>query len=152
MFGEISREVEPLVPVGVRFGWANDLRDEVVTTDGGKVKTVVKNLVGNALKFTTEGAVEVTARGRGDLLVLQVLDSGIGIAPEHLPLIFEMFRQVDGSSTRRYGGVGLGLHIVKRLVTLLGGSIDVESTPGRGSTFTITIPVGRAKPQRLGAA
>ena len=153
MFGEIAREVEPLVPQGVRFGWSNDLRDEVVTTDGGKVKTVLKNLVGNALKFTSEGAVDIAARSRGDLLVLQVRDSGIGIAPEHLPLIFEMFRQVDGSSTRRYGGVGLGLHIVKRLVTLLGGSIDVESTPGNGSTFTVTIPIGRAKPQqRLGAA
>jgi signal transduction histidine kinase len=148
LLGEIAREVEPLVPPGVRFAWTNDLGDEPVTTDGAKVKTVLKNLVGNALKFTTAGTVEVDARAEGDVMVLKVRDTGIGIAPEHLPLIFEMFRQVDGSTTRRYAGVGLGLHIVKRLVTLLGGTITVESTPGTGSTFTVTIPVGRATPQR----
>jgi signal transduction histidine kinase len=152
MLDEIAREVEPLVPPTVRFACANTLGTEIVTTDGAKLKTVVKNLVGNALKFTTDGTVEVDARADGDVLTIAVRDTGIGIAPEYLPVIFEMFRQVDGSTTRRYGGVGLGLHIVKRLVTLLGGSIDVASTVGRGSTFTVTLPVDRVRPDaRLGA-
>jgi signal transduction histidine kinase len=148
MLGEIAREVEPLVPPTVRFVCTNHLGGEIVTTDGAKLKTVVKNLVGNALKFTTEGTVEVETEGDGDLLTVRVRDTGIGIAAEYLPVIFEMFRQVEESTTRRYGGVGLGLHIVKRLVTLLGGSIDVESTVGTGSTFTVTIPVDRATRQR----
>jgi signal transduction histidine kinase len=150
LLDEIAHEVEPLVPPGVRFERTNGLGDEIVTTDGGKLKTVVKNLVGNALKFTTEGTVAAEARADGDFLVVRVRDTGIGIAPEYLPVIFEMFRQVDGSTTRRYGGVGLGLHIVKRLVTLLGGTVDVESTVGVGSSFTVTIPVGRASGRATG--
>jgi signal transduction histidine kinase len=148
MLDEIAREVEPLVPPAVRFACTNGLGDEVVTTDGGKLKTAMKNLIGNALKFTSEGTVEVDARAEGDVLVVRVQDTGIGISPEYLPVIFEMFRQVDGSTTRRYGGVGLGLHIVKRLVTLLGGTVDVDSAVGTGSVFTVTIPVGRATRQR----
>src|SRR5262249_48943152 len=90
LLDEIAHEVEPLVPVGVRFEYTNGLGDEVVTTDGGKLKTVVKNLVGNALKFTTDGSVTIDARGDGDFLTVRVRDTGIGIAPEYLPVIFEM--------------------------------------------------------------
>ena len=145
LFGEIAREVEPIVPDCVALAWRNELGQAPVVSDRLKLKTVLKNLVGNALKFTSAGAVRVVARQTASGIVIAVHDSGVGIAPQHLALVFEMFRQVDSSSTRRHGGVGLGLHIARRLVELLGGTIAVESTVGVGSTFVVTLPV-RASP------
>lgn len=111
--------------------------------DAVRLKQVLLNLLGNAVKFTQQGtvaaAVTVAASG-ADAVELRfvVRDSGIGIAPEHLQGLFKPFVQVDASSTRRYGGAGLGLAISRRLVELMGGRIGVESTPGVGSTFTFT--------------
>jgi signal transduction histidine kinase len=117
-------------------------------TDSEMVRRVLVNLGANAVKFTTCGSVtiDVTLRagsgeGRGGGEVsFAVRDTGIGIAPEDLSRLFQPFSQLESGFTRRYGGTGLGLYISQRLAALLGGRIDVQSTPGKGSTFTLTIP------------
>jgi len=128
-------------PADVSFEWR--LPEEpaaMIRTDRAKLALVVRNLVGNAFKFTTAGKVEVRLALSRDVLAIEVEDTGIGIAADQVPIIFDMFRQVDGSETRRHNGVGLGLYIVKQFVTRLGGRIEVESTPGKGSTFRVAFP------------
>jgi signal transduction histidine kinase len=106
-------------------------------TDSGKLKVIIKNLLSNAVKFTSAGSVTVEARAQQGGVEVSVRDTGVGIAPEALLIIFEPFRQLDNSNTRRYSGSGLGLHIVKRLLEVLGGTITVESEVGQGSTFRV---------------
>nr|MCU0230860.1 response regulator [Acidobacteriota bacterium] len=117
--------------------------------DEGRFRQVLVNLVGNAIKFTTNGevAVEVAVRERSEnqvLIACVVRDTGIGIPREKLALIFEPFRQVDGSHTRSYGGTGLGLTISRRMAELMGGDLRVQSEPGHGSTFELTMRFGIA--------
>ena len=109
--------------------------------DGGRLRQILDNLIGNAIKFTPRGHILVAIR-RGDArraldvrLHFSVTDTGIGIPPEKRASIFEAFTQADGSTTRRFGGTGLGLTISSTLVTLMGGRLSVESEPGAGSTF-----------------
>jgi len=113
---------------------------DAVTGDARRLTQVLVNLLGNAVKFTHEGRVHLrVTRGEGHRVVFQVSDTGIGIAAAKLPLIFEPFVQADPGMARRYGGTGLGLAITRRLVELMGGHIEVRSTPGLGSTFVFDI-------------
>ena len=111
-------------------------------SDKARLAIVVQNLINNAIKFTEHGEIQVSARHLREKnnVEIEIKDTGVGIPKEALPVIFEKFRQVDNSSTRRYGGVGLGLHIVKVYIEALGGSVAVESQPGQGSTFTLSLP------------
>ena len=109
----------------------NDPGEVALHTDRRKLKLVLKNLIENALKFTHAGEVVVECEAQGDACTMRVRDTGIGIAPESLPFIFEMFRQVDSSETRAYGGVGLGLYIVHTLVAQLGGESRSRASSAR---------------------
>lgn len=118
--------------------------------DADRLRQVIGNLLSNAIKFTPQGSV--TARvdvGATGGLRMVVADSGVGIAPEKLPTLFEKFTQADNSATRRFGGTGLGLAICRELTQMMGGSIDVESLEGHGSTFTVELPLARGKPASL---
>jgi len=110
-------------------------------TDRDKLKQCVLNLLSNAVKFTEKGEIKVAAARANGTLKLTVSDTGIGMNQEALKYIFDEFRQADMSSTRRYGGTGLGLAIVKKFINLMGGEIVVESEEGKGSKFTITLPM-----------
>jgi signal transduction histidine kinase len=137
---------------GVELHWSPAAPPIRVVTDPRKLTVVMRNLVGNALKFTERGRVQVELLGDGRELVVRVSDTGIGIRPEDHETIFELFRQGDGSDTRRYGGTGLGLYIVRRFVEQLGGTVAVESAAGRGSVFTVRLPLVLADSQVASAA
>jgi signal transduction histidine kinase len=111
-------------------------------TDDRKLSQILRNFISNALKFTPRGEVRVSARLEGDQRVtFSVADSGIGIAPEFHQSIFEDFSQVQSALQKRLRGTGLGLSLSKKLAQLLGGSVNLQSEPGKGSTFSVTIPV-----------
>ncbi len=126
---------------------------EIVRTDGGKIEQILNNLVGNAIKFTERGGVTVTfcrhqagsvpnpVGIKGDVVAFSVVDTGIGISESLIDRIFLAFEQGDGASNRRYSGTGLGLSIARKLARLLGGDIFVHSEEGRGSSFTLVVPV-----------
>jgi signal transduction histidine kinase len=124
---------------GVKFEC--HIRPEVpcLRTDAVKLKVVLKNLISNALKFTEQGSVRVTAALCDGGVEISVADTGIGIEREALAKIFDPFQQADASISNRYGGAGLGLYIVRRLVDSLGGAIEVKSEPRRGSVFRVRL-------------
>jgi signal transduction histidine kinase len=126
---QFSITLDPALPPSVR-------------TDAGRLKQVLKNLLANAFKFTPRGSValRIHALAPGQV-AFAVSDTGIGIAPDKQQLIFEAFRQADGSTSRLYGGTGLGLSISRELTRLLGGQLTLRSRPGEGSTFTLVLPL-----------
>jgi two-component system, cell cycle sensor histidine kinase PleC len=119
---------------------AAEPEEGTVWADPVRLKQILLNLLSNAIKFTDQGGVTVRARSQGGFIVFEVQDTGVGMHPEDLPVIFDMFRQVDSSDTRNAAGTGLGLAISKKLVEMHGGEIRVESEEGKGSVFTFTIP------------
>jgi len=147
MVEQLRRTFEPLAAQkGLRLETSlEDGNDDIIVSDGQRLQQVLKNLVSNAVKFTERGtvhlAVDVRKSADGAPLVrFCVVDSGVGIAPEHRDVIFEAFRQADGSTHRKYGGTGLGLSISRELARLLGGEVTLQSELGRGSTFMLTVP------------
>ncbi len=118
----------------------------VIQSDRDKVSQILLNLLSNAVKFTDRGNIDVRLSAANGRAEFEIRDTGIGIAQRDLEYIFDEFRQVDGSTTRRHEGTGLGLAIARKLSRLLGGDITVQSVPGKGSTFTLSLPLGMAAP------
>ena len=116
---------------------------DMIEADRTRLTQILLNLMGNAVKFTEQGSITLSLEERNGRLLASVQDTGIGIRQEDIPAIFEQFRQVDGSLTRKAGGTGLGIPISRSLVELHGGEMWVESEPGSGSTFMFTIPVSK---------
>ncbi|MBI2182712.1 MAG: HAMP domain-containing histidine kinase, partial [Deltaproteobacteria bacterium] len=143
VFQELRVYYDAILGKPVSMRWLIPSELPTIRSDKAKLTIVLQNLINNAIKFTDHGQIEISARHFAEKksVEIEVKDSGIGIPKEALPVIFEKFRQADNSSTRNYGGVGLGLHIVKAFTEALGGSVAVASQPGRGSTFTLSLPV-----------
>jgi PAS domain S-box-containing protein len=141
MIADLSETIMPMVRKK-QLVYENIVDPHVprIVTDRTKLKQILLNLLSNAIKFTPKGTVRIEASLANERVRIGVIDSGIGIKPEHLEVIFEDFRQLDQSHTREYGGTGLGLSITKNLLALLGGNIAVESKYGGGSRFTIELP------------
>ncbi len=127
--------------IELRFDPSNPKNEILIESDENRIRQILVNLVGNAIKFTNKGLVEIGIKKVGDFMQFHVSDTGIGIPKEYHEQIFERFRQVDQAHTRKFGGNGLGLAISKRLIELLGGAIWLESEPGKGSTFYFLIPI-----------
>jgi len=142
LINEIIEEAYPLVS-GKDIQLTSKAADNIhITSDKRRVKQVLMNLVSNAIKFTESGSIQIKAETKSDeMLELAVIDTGIGIPKEDLVKLFEPFRQLDMSSSKKYQGTGLGLHLCRKLVGLLGGEMDVSSEYGKGSVFIFTLPV-----------
>ncbi len=138
---EVAQQIEPMVR-RKQLDFSTDVASDcpVIYSDRTKIKQVLLNLLSNAVKFTNRGKVSVEARCAPGGVRIDVIDTGIGIRQSDLHAIWEDFRQVDQSRTREFGGTGLGLSITRKLLDRLGGSVTVQSTYGRGSTFSVYLP------------
>ena len=142
LVAEVVALVRPLAgQKALRFAVEDAHAPGRIDTDARKLRQILLNLLSNAVKFTERGEVRLVVHAAGEELLLEVHDTGIGIAPAHLERVFEPFWQVDGSRTRRVGGTGLGLGVVRQLAERLGGSAHARSEEGRGSTFVVRLPL-----------
>lgn len=144
--GEVLEEADATVrPLVVQNGDQLDVEiiDEAgpLHIDRGRLVQILLNLMSNAAKFTEQGRITVTAEHRPHLLSIQVADTGVGMSEEQQQVVFEQFRQVDSGAKRRFEGSGLGLAITRQLCRLMGGDVTLSSEPGKGSVFTVTIPL-----------
>ncbi len=149
---DVVSMIEPLArekDIALINNVGSDLPD--IRSDISKCRHILQNLVGNAVKFTGKGHVEISAAIADDAVRITVTDTGIGMAAETIRHIFDEFRQADESTTKNYGGTGLGLSIARKYAILLHGSIAVESTAGKGSTFTLTLPLTIDSPETNGS-
>jgi CheY-like chemotaxis protein/anti-sigma regulatory factor (Ser/Thr protein kinase) len=142
--------VEPMVKAG-KVQLINEVPEDLpeMLSDPDKLKQIIINLLSNALKFTEKGEVKLSATVEDASLKIAVSDTGVGIPADALEYIFDEFRQVDGSSTREHGGTGLGLSITKKLAHILGGTIKASSVEGKGSVFTVILPLARIDEESL---
>jgi signal transduction histidine kinase len=154
LLDELKSDYDVAEGKDVVLAWNYPADLPLVKIDGAKLKHALRNIINNALKFTHRGTVTVSAQvvvsdspeiggspqqAEKSWVEIRVADTGIGIAQEHLPRIFDRFHQIDNSNTRSYGGVGMGLYVVGKLLQMLGAEIRVTSTPGQGSIFTLTL-------------
>jgi len=143
LLDQLSQGLAPLEskkPFEVQYGIEEDIH--IIETDWGKLKNVLVNILNNAIKFTDKGEVKLSVKkGANGSVSFVVTDTGIGIPKDLVPLIFDKFRQLDGTPARNYEGTGLGLTISKNLLELIGEKIEVESEVAKGSTFKVTMPV-----------
>ena len=139
---EAAAIVEPLITDrGLELALESGAYGAHVHTDAQKIRQILVSLLSNATKFTERGSIALGARREGRQMLFYVRDTGIGIAEEHQHRIFEPFWQVNSRATRKIGGTGLGLTVSRRLAQMIGGDLTVESQPGRGSTFTLELPI-----------
>ena len=145
---ELFEEIEPWVgrmidDKPIRFAWDVDPSLPSINTDRSKLRQSLMNLLSNAAKFTPHGEIRLSAAARSAGVEIAVTDTGVGMSADQQALIFEDFRQVEGSTTRPFGGMGLGLTLVRRFCDLLGGTIAVESAPAKGTRVSLRLPVSR---------
>jgi signal transduction histidine kinase len=144
LLGELQSDLALPEKKNVVFLWDIPAQLPIIRTDGEKLKHVVRHLIDNAVKFTERGQVMVSSRNvlRAGKVEITISDTGVGIPNEILPVVFEKYRQLDHSIARTYDGMGLGLFIAKKITEMLGGELKVTSERGKGSTFTVALPLG----------
>lgn len=144
MLGEVAAATLPLVERGGNRLYLSVEANGRVLADATRLRQVLLNLVGNASKFTRAGLIALGASASDEFVALHVRDTGCGMTPSEVERVFRPYQQANGSIRASHGGTGLGLAISRELCERMGGHLSVESTPGEGTTFTVTLPAARS--------